>query len=69
MPYVPSPKMIFVSIKSASHFNKLSKKNNTRKISMGVSLSDPKDYKGGNFQFWFGDGLINLDKVVLFFCG
>ena len=27
---------------------------NTRKISMGVSLSDPKDYKGGNFQFWFG---------------
>ena len=27
---------------------------NTRKISMGVTLSDPKDYKGGNFQFWFG---------------
>ena len=27
---------------------------NTRKISMGITLSPPEDYKGGNFQFWFG---------------
>jgi len=26
----------------------------TRKLTMAVNLSDPKDYKGGGFEFWFG---------------
>ena len=39
----------------------------TRKLSVTVSLSDPDDYKGGNFEFCT-QGQVNCTKTVVSRC-
>lgn len=40
----------------------IDKGTGNRKLSLSLQLSDPKDYKGGNLEMWFGGKPVKADR-------